>query len=243
MAGLIYTYLCILLSLLFPLDAFSFVVQPAFTHEPTSRQNVLSTKKALNVPDTFGKTHFIIGFPQEECKKYSRCKTLPSRSTDNLVRQAFFSPDDDIQKQLLSFIQQEQQSIKIAIFILTDKEVAQALIQAKNRGVKIEIVTDAACIHDRYSKINLLRENGFNIFIYNPKNAKGMMSDAMHNKFVIFGNNIHNKSLIWTGSYNFTKSARLNNQENVVVLDDQVVVNKFSKHFEQLKKRCDYKQK
>jgi len=59
----------------------------------------------------------------------------------------------------------------------------------------------------------------------------------MHNKFVIFSCNVGNKTLLWTGSFNFTKSAQLRNQENVVVLDDPCIIEKYEKQFEVIKKR------
>jgi phosphatidylserine/phosphatidylglycerophosphate/cardiolipin synthase-like enzyme len=59
----------------------------------------------------------------------------------------------------------------------------------------------------------------------------------MHHKFVIFGNNIGGKSLLWTGSYNFTKSATMNNQENVLVLDEIHLIEKYGRQFELIKQR------
>ena len=61
----------------------------------------------------------------------------------------------------------------------------------------------------------------------------------MHHKFIIFKNNYTNKGLIWTGSYNFTKSARYYNQENILVLNRKGIVNRYTKQFEQIKKRSD----
>ena len=75
--------------------------------------------------------------------------------------------------------------------------------------------------------------------IYKPSNTT-IFSDIMHNKFVIFGKNISNKPLLWTGSFNFTKSAQLKNQENVVILDEQYLIQKYEKQFEVIKKRISY---
>ena len=59
----------------------------------------------------------------------------------------------------------------------------------------------------------------------------------MHNKFAIFAQNVKGKALIWTGSFNWTKSAHSANQENVVVLDSADIIESFRKQFKILKQR------
>ena len=59
----------------------------------------------------------------------------------------------------------------------------------------------------------------------------------MHNKFILFGKNVGGKSLFWTGSFNFTKSAKMNNQENVVILDEIQLIDRYNKQFAVLKER------
>jgi phosphatidylserine/phosphatidylglycerophosphate/cardiolipin synthase-like enzyme len=61
----------------------------------------------------------------------------------------------------------------------------------------------------------------------------------MHHKFVVFGKNIDAKKLVWIGSFNFTKSADIANQESVVVLDDIQTINKFDAQYVRLKERSN----
>ena len=107
------------------------------------------TSPIFNAPD-LGKTHFIIGLQPEkvvheqrvkECgQETNLCELL--RCKDGSFKQAFFSPDDNVQNLLIKLIDNEQLSIKLAIFSFTDGEIAQALMRAQARGVNIEIVTD-----------------------------------------------------------------------------------------------------
>lgn len=197
-----------------------------------------------HVQPALGKTHFIVGGPrQQRTITYDQQESGTDEQAVSLNR-ILFAPDDDIQQELIKLIDQEQESIKIAIFTFTDKEVAQALIDAHNRGVHVEVVTDAAYLRDQYSKIALLQSNKIPIFTYNPhyQNAgkkKQEMLSIMHNKFVVFGKNAKNMAIVWTGSFNFTRSAKLRNQENVVILYEQQCVKKFTQQFHRLKKRCD----
>jgi phosphatidylserine/phosphatidylglycerophosphate/cardiolipin synthase-like enzyme len=54
----------------------------------------------------------------------------------------------------------------------------------------------------------------------------------MHNKFALLDNKT------WTGSFNWTWSANIKNQENVIFTDELEVCKKYEKYFEILKKRC-----
>lgn len=199
-------------------------------------QNMLNTQVSLNVPNSFGKTHFIVGFPSEsiEAERHGVC-VQPAPEIPSV--KVFFSPDDDIKKELLELINQEQESIKLAMFLFTHIDIARALIDAHNRGVSVEVITDQCCLHDKYNKITLLKEHDFTIYVYDNRHKTGTISNIMHNKFIIFGNTRSNKSSVWTGSLNFTKSAQLSNQENVLVVESRDIVDKFLEQFERIKKR------
>lgn len=185
-------------------------------------------------PD-FGKTHFIVGFDHTQEINQS----TPSVRTPSSVK-VFFSPDDNVQEKLISFIDQELVSIKIAVFVFTDEQIAQALIRAKNRGVDVQIIIDPSHIKDRYSKIKLLEKNKVPIFEYNPEYLKDKRSNLMHHKFVIFGTPDSEHGSVWTGSFNFTQAATKRNQENAVLIKDYDTVKQFFNHYETLKKRCAY---
>lgn len=201
----------------------------------------LYTQQEPNKPASFGKTHFIIGLPKEEYKEQKSLpqkedqKNIPSwAQSTKPIRQAFFSPDDDIKKILLNLIAHEEKDIKVSIFMLTDKTIAQALIDAKSRGVDVEIIADGACNKDKFSKIKLLQDAGIKVYIYQAR-GNTVFNEIMHHKFVIFKQNIHQKSLLWTGSFNFTKSANDRNHENVLVIEESAIVDQYAKKFEELK--------
>lgn len=205
--------------------------------------HVAGTTLDFNAPN-LGKTHFILGLPTvtpPPLKKIQPDSNLPDLSkrlvcSDGCYKQAFFSPDDNVQEILLQLIEQEKKSIKIAIFSFTDGKIAQALIEAARRGVQIEIIVDASGLRDKFSKIELLKEHKIKVTVYDPKNNT-VYNNIMHHKFVIFEHNVGSKSLLWTGSYNFTKSATMNNQENVLVLDEMHLIQKYAQQFELIKHR------
>lgn len=213
---------------LFSLLSMSTALQATFLIEASPIQ------LAFNVPHSFGKTHFIVGYSHdvknEEKNDYS---LVP------ITNQALFSPDDNLQKKLLNLIDQEKYGIKIAVYWFTDGEIAKALIKAKDRGIIIEIITDPTCLHDTFSKIELLRSNGIMVYVYNPTYYKTVMFNKMHSKFALFKQNRDNKTFVWNGSFNFTRSADRNNQESVVVTDDPSIFEQFENQFNRLKERSD----
>lgn len=196
---------------------------------------------------TLGKTHFIVGVSSEELQQKLQPKSAEPEAyveknssgrikiKDGRIAHAFFSPRDEIKHILLDLIKREKTRIAIAIFTLTDGDIAQALTDAYKRGINVELIVDGSAMKDRFSKVPLLQEAGVPVFVYNSTST-GIISDIMHNKFVLFVNNYESRPLVWTGSFNFTKSAHARNRENVVVTDDARLVKKYQKEFERLKK-------
>jgi phosphatidylserine/phosphatidylglycerophosphate/cardiolipin synthase-like enzyme len=155
---------------------------------------------------------------------------------DGHVAKAFFSPDDAIKPLLIGLIEAERKRILVAIYTFTEKDIAQALVDAHDRGVSIEVVADRSYGSDRYSKIPLLANSHIPVWIY-QSDVDERKSSLLHHKFCIFEDTVDHKALLWTGSYNFTQRATLRNQENVVVLDNVNMIEQFKQQFEKLKAR------
>lgn len=219
------------------------LVSSSYTYKITTlpQHNIQLT---FNRPAMFGKTHFIVGYQQDQDRSTSWTHTTTTKKDNGLralegqeVCDVFFSPDDNIDMELLSLIDHEQKHIRIAIFNFTNRSIAQALIHAQKRGVAVEVITDINCVYDRYNKIDQLYDNNISVLIYNAKQSQAG-SGIMHHKFALFSNNRADKALVWTGSCNFTRSGCHTNQENAVLLGDTKIVNKFLHQFERIKKQA-----
>lgn len=195
-----------------------------------------------------GKTHFIVGYTEEkkveqQPEPITQTHAIPHNLIcDNCVKSAYFSPDDDVRSVLLYLIAQETKSIRIAMFTFTERKLAQALVEAQSRGVQVEMVVDQSNIYSRYNKLSPMYQGRVKLFVYNGKCIQKKVPSLMHNKFALFGKNILGKSLVCTGSFNFTRAAHRSNQENVLILDDNMLVTKYEKKFEQLKECSDHYQ-
>jgi phosphatidylserine/phosphatidylglycerophosphate/cardiolipin synthase-like enzyme len=186
-------------------------------------------------PTTLGRTHFIVGMTKEDYDRYTVPQTTgQSESGSRGISKVLFSPDDDIHAELLSMIEQETHSIKMAMYLFTDKDVAQALRDAQLRGVCVECVTDASCIAKGSNAMHDLLNYEIPVWVYRAANQNKSLSNAMHHKFIIFGSS----GKVITGSLNITNAAQKNNQENIVVLSDDGLKRKFDTQFGRLKTRC-----
>ncbi len=136
----------------------------------------------------------------------------------------YFSPDGGIRQRLVRTIQQSRHYIDIAVYQFTSTELASALVAAKDRGVRIRILTDREMIESDGPALRKLRSAGIAI------RSLGVVEQSlMHNKFAVFDDRV-----VATGSYNWTQSAERANYENLVLLDDPEVVAQFEREFQRL---------
>lgn len=151
--------------------------------------------------------------------------------------EAFFSPKDHLARRLIELIDRETKSIKVAVYCMTHKEIAEALVRAKERGVAIEVIVDPFSVKQR-SSIHVLLRGKVPLFVWDHELSAQVRSLAkkrgqralMHDKFCIFAD-----QMVWTGSFNFTYDATSAHQENVVTLESKEVAAKYLDQFAQMK--------
>lgn len=123
-----------------------------------------------------------------------------------------FSPWDDAQAALLRAIDGARREIYVQSFLFTSRALAFSLQQARQRGVRVEVLADAGMNRrsDNGSQIPLLASSGIAVAIETEyANA--------HNKVILIDPQSEHCAVV-TGSYNFTWSARNRNAENLLIL-------------------------
>lgn len=147
----------------------------------------------------------------------------------------YFSPKDSVAEQLIRMIDQENKSIKVAIYTITHAKIIQALKRAHERGVNVEVVVDPTSIKARTPLLQLVK-NQVPIFVWDPPPTIGKSGKAkkalMHDKFCIFG-----EERVWTGSFNFTYAAERWNAENALLIESSSVARKYLEQFHEIKIR------
>lgn len=125
--------------------------------------------------------------------------------------EALFSPHDDIEAAILRTLRAARHSIHVQAYLFTSRSLAAALIEAKARGVRVEVLADREqTARGENSQIPQLVEAGIPV-------ALEVRYAAAHNKVILVDATEAGGAVI-TGSYNFTWSARTRNAENVLIL-------------------------
>lgn len=141
--------------------------------------------------------------------------------------QAYF---EDIQDHLIRELKKATKSICVAVAWLTDKELFDILCEKAGIGLKVELILMDDRINRQsglaYQKLHDL--NG-KVFLLGDKKRN---VTVMHNKFCV----IDGKTII-TGSYNWSRQARKNYENIVVVKGDAALVRQFMEEFEGIKDR------
>ena len=147
----------------------------------------------------------------------------------------FFRPRDKIKDALIQLIKEERKSIDVAMYMFTDKVIAQELIDAYVRGVRVRAVLDQISMGERYGKGVFLRSNGVTVLEHVAPNPKAFSLPIMHHKFFVFGQNASTGSgLLWTGSYNCTAAASTIHDENALLTDDAGAILEYRQCFASL---------
>jgi phosphatidylserine/phosphatidylglycerophosphate/cardiolipin synthase-like enzyme len=125
-----------------------------------------------------------------------------------------FTPDgDSCEKLLIEAIHATRRSLHVQAYSFTSAPIAQAVKQAKDRGVDVQVIVDESQVSEKYTSATYLKNGGVTVVI-DTKPA------IAHNKVMIFDGRA-----VFTGSYNFTKSAETRNTENgLLIRDDGALV-------------------
>jgi len=135
----------------------------------------------------------------------------------------YFSPKAEVlTNQIRPLIQNSKESIHIAMYYLTHRKIVDDLIDAKNRGVDVKIILDGSFVRDGYAPHEKLREAGIPVKIENWRSK-------LHSKNAIFDSKITT-----LGSTNWTSTAELVNDENMLIVYDEKIAKRVEKNFQKM---------
>lgn len=158
---------------------------------------------------------------------------IASNSYKANILEIRFSPYDDIYKMIKRECDDAKKSIKVMTFLFTYKPIADVLINAKKRGVEVQVISDIRTVS--YTLMSL--ENGEDINIapakYLIKNNidfsvyKGEDSlTLMHHKVILI-----DEEKILMGSYNFYLQSQQSNHENFLLANSSALYQKYNEEF------------
>jgi phosphatidylserine/phosphatidylglycerophosphate/cardiolipin synthase-like enzyme len=132
---------------------------------------------------------------------------LPATGTVEVL----FTPWDDAEGALIRAIDGARRDIHVQAFLLTSRNLARALLAARQRGIAVRLLADREMLaKGQNSRVPELHAAGIEVRLetrYASAHNKILLIDAEGTDPVVI-----------TGSYNFTFSAQARNAENLLIL-------------------------
>ena len=138
------------------------------------------------------------------------------------VCECYFFPEPSNEEKVVSMLRTCKKTLDIAIFSLTLDSIAEAILEAFQRGIKVRVIADDECAKNKGSNIKLVASQGV------PCKTDNAVYH-MHHKFAVIDG-----SVVIMGSFNWTSQAVKYNQENIFFYEDKNIASQYAKEFEHL---------
>ena len=136
--------------------------------------------------------------------------------------ETYFAPDDGVARRLIELIAGARSEVDVLAFTFTSDPLAEALLQAADRGVRVRGVFERDQAEAAGSDVRRLQQAGLDVRLDNR-------DGNLHHKLLLIDGRI-----VATGSYNFTRSAEQANDENLIILDDPAAAALVQAEFQRL---------
>jgi phosphatidylserine/phosphatidylglycerophosphate/cardiolipin synthase-like enzyme len=127
----------------------------------------------------------------------------------------------------VSAISQAKTAILVQAYSFTSAPIAKALVDAHKRGVHVQIILDWSQRKERYGSADFTAQAGIPTYI-------DAAHSIAHNKVMII-----DKSVVISGSFNFTKAAEEKNAENLLVLGSKELARGYIENWERHKEHSE----
>lgn len=138
--------------------------------------------------------------------------------------ETLFSPGVSLQESILKEVEATTSTLDLAIHEMTSHDMAQALVKAKQRGIKVRVIADSKQANIKTSKITYLIQQGILVKVLGKK-EKGVMN---HRFAILDGKRV------LTGSLDWSEASLKWNYENILILHGSEVVAIYQKEFDRL---------
>jgi len=136
--------------------------------------------------------------------------------------EAYFSPGEDCPRAIIRLLAGARRSVDICVFTITDDRISSAILDAHRRAVALRVITDNDKAFDEGSDVDRLGRAGIPVRVDQTR-------FHMHHKFAIFDEN-----RLLTGSYNWTRGAARDNEENLIVTGEPRLLSAYAATFARL---------
>jgi len=139
----------------------------------------------------------------------------------------YFCPEDWCSDKVLKVLSKANKSIHFMFYSFTDDSIGDFLVEKFKKDVDVSGILDySQNKNSSYSEYRKLLSAGINVSLY------GTGKRLLHSKVFIVDSKI-----VITGSYNPTKNADTENDENIVIIYNEEIAKQFERKFEEIKSK------
>ena len=186
------------------------------SHQKISKGNIIQLQnmidKIFEEKKNLEKYKLIINFI---IKKYFKPKPV--------ICECYFFPNPSNEQRVVNMFRTCKKSLDLAIFTFTRDSIAQAVLEAYQRGVKVRCIGDDGNSKVKGSDVRLLASIGI------PCKTDNNLRFHMHNKMAILDN-----SVVITGSFNWTSQAINKNQDNILFIEDKNIAQQYTDYYNKM---------
>lgn len=185
-------------------------------HPKISKGNVLKLQGSID--EIFSK--------KKDCQKYKLLMNFLIKKyfkPKPVICECYFFPNPSNEQRVVNMFRTCKKTLDIAIFTFTRDSIAQAILEAHQRGLKIRCIGDDGNSKVKGSDVRVLASVGI------PCKTDNNLRNHMHNKMAILDN-----SVVITGSFNWTNQAINKNQDNILFIEDKNIANQYTEYFNQI---------
>lgn len=139
----------------------------------------------------------------------------------------YFSPGGGCTEAVVEALGKARKTILVQAYSFTSAPIAKALVDARKRGVKVQVILDKSQRTEQYSSATFLANEGVPPLI----DAKHAIA---HNKVMVIDG-----ETVLTGSFNFTKAAEQSNAENLLVIHDPKLAKQYADNWREHEKHSE----
>lgn len=162
----------------------------------------------------FGNRREYTPFPQLVGKYYKRI--------DGTDINVYFSPEDDIERIIVKRLGKAKRSIHFMAFSFTSDAIGGEMIQKFREGVSVRGIFERRGAMSTESEYANMKHEGIQVRLDRNRHT-------MHHKVIVI-----DEELVMTGSYNFTRNASRNNDENIIIINNREIAARYLAEFRKL---------
>jgi phosphatidylserine/phosphatidylglycerophosphate/cardiolipin synthase-like enzyme len=142
--------------------------------------------------------------------------------TSSAAPEIAFSPKGAATELVVHAIESAHATVRVAAYSFTSQPIAQALLEDHKRGIDVRVVVDKSNATARYTAATFLANQDVPVRV-------DYRYAIMHDKFIVVDG-----ETVEEGSFNYTAAAESKNAENLLVLHDPAVAQRYGQEWERL---------